>query len=264
MVNIANKYLTEIDIFWMNLIISYISKFRVYQKQIKIYSTENFDEEENFDLKISRTSLKVFLWVRGNVIEWLAGKLDLLCSSRNYKIVQSFDPLKYQNCILLQTKISHFEIWNIVINNEWDYKEIEFYQKLLKDHETQIEQDIYGILMLIPVKEKISVGEMALGFELSIAILDISDKNNDSLKSQINNDRSRVIYKLKWNWDLYLDELLSLLDEIDDKIYLVVEIERYKISESNLWFSDIMYSKFKYFTKFSNTTILRSFDFENK
>ena len=58
----------------------------------------------------------------------------------------------------------------MAVNNKLNHNEIESYQKLLEDYETRVDLDNNGILMLIPVNEKISVAESTKGLVLKIAI----------------------------------------------------------------------------------------------
>ena len=100
---------------------------------------------------------------------------------------------------------------DICILEKHNEAELKFYKKMVEMIRPLNDKKV---LMIVPVKHNIPNVESRMSFEFEINILDF-----------------RHIYRLRWNSDYYLKELLRLLDLIDDKTLIEVFIERFTVDK---------------------------------
>ena len=185
-------------------------------KQIKSFTAKHLDEREYTDLKITRTDISIILWFDSKLVQCKVGKLFLRWMSSNYKLVEGIIESNYSHWLAIGSELINLEMLDICILEKYNEAELKFYKKML--------EMIWAfknskVLIIVPIKHNIPIFQSRTSFDFEVNILDF-----------------RHIYRLRWNSDYLLNEILSLLDKIDNQTLIEVFIERFTTDGYNWQF----------------------------
>ena len=105
---------------------------------------------------------------------------------------------------------------DIYTQKEYNEAELKFYKKLIEMIRPFKDSKV---LMIVPIKHNIPNVQSRICFDFEANILDF-----------------RHIYRLRWNCDYQLNDLLRLLDIIDNQTLIEVFIERFTVDKFYLQF----------------------------